>query len=170
MATKPNRIAPASIIADAASALLAQIESLPRLDDKQRSLACNAVVKAFNQLYEGINIARDGDLFIFPSRTRSGMSHSVNGVCDCEAGAEKQQPCWHRAAKRLVLMVEEYVAEQDGLPTSEQPPAPQQPNKSAILCPACGSAMAHTLTPGGEPAIECVNRKCGHTVPAVFLK
>jgi len=107
MAHKPQRIAPPAIIADAASALYGQVDASSGINEEQRPLWVNAVTKAFNQLVEGVRFERQHDgTFVFPSRTRSGVAHRVNGVCDCEATAEQGQPCWHRAAKRLVLLVE----------------------------------------------------------------
>jgi hypothetical protein len=128
MASKPQRIAPPAIIAEAASALYAQIAASPTIDDAERPLWENAVTKAFNQLIEGVRFERNEDDFIFPSRTRSGMAHHVNGVCDCEASAEQGQPCWHRAAKRLVLIM-------------EQPKATPAP----AACPASPAQRKYTM-------------------------
>lgn len=168
-----TRIAPASIIADAAAQLLATIERRSDLDEQRQARACNAVMKAVNQLYEGVNIVRDGDDFIFPSRSRTGISHRVNGTCDCEAAAEQGQPCWHRAAKRLVLMVEEaqradagQPPDDEGLPTSDDAPLPEENGDEPFPCPSCGSPMAWTTTPGGEECVECTNATCQRTIHA----
>ena len=110
MASKPQRIAQPAIIAQAASALYGQIAASAKITDAERHLWENAATKAFNQLMDGVRFTREGKDFIFPSRTRSGISHRVNGTCDCEASTEQGHPCWHRAAKRLVLLIEDATA------------------------------------------------------------
>lgn len=172
MARKVQRIAPPSMIADAVACLLARIERNPKLNEEQRELKCNAVVKAFNQLYDGVRFTRNGDEFVFPSRTRSGLSHRVNGVCECEAAAEQGQPCWHCAAKYLILVVEEaqqpdagQPPDEEGLLTSEDAPLPDD-DLPRIACPTCDSPMRWAITPGGEECVECLSPKCGRTIHA----
>ena len=110
MSSKPQRIAPPAIIAQATSVLYVQIAACSKVSDENRHLYENAVTKAFNQLMDGVRFTREGTDFIFPSRTRNGLSHRVNGTCDCEASSEQGHPCWHRAAKRLVLLIEDATA------------------------------------------------------------
>lgn len=125
MARKPTRIAPPAIIAQAASALYAQCEQIA--DEERRQLAINAVTKAFNQLMDGVRIDREPDgTFVFPSRSRAGLSHHVNGVCDCEAWVDNKEPCWQRAGKQMVLIIED-AARPDPIPTAPPPAAPVSP-------------------------------------------
>ena len=110
MSSTPQRIAPPAIIAQATSVLYVQIAASAKITDAERHLWENAATKAFNQLMDGVRFTRDGTDFIFPSRTRNGMAHRTNGTCDCEASTEQGHPCWHRAAKRLVLLIEDATA------------------------------------------------------------
>ena len=43
--------------------------------------------------------------------SESGNCYSANGVCQCQA-FEHGQPCWHRAAARLVRLHDEALAAQ----------------------------------------------------------
>lgn len=133
MARKPLRIAPPAIIADAAATRYAQITADPTIPEAERELHVNAVTKAFNQLMDGVRFEREDDgTFVFPSRTRSGVSHRVNGACDCEAAAEQGQPCWHREAKCLVLIIEEgQVPAPAPIPT----PGPHLPPEALAVLP-----------------------------------
>jgi hypothetical protein len=106
-----DRIALPRVIADAASALFARYE---HLGEPQRSLHWNAVMKAFNQLYDGVKMDLDIEAkqIVFPSRTRTGVAHRVTvdldhgqHTCTCEAHAEQEQPCWHVAAANLALYI-----------------------------------------------------------------
>lgn len=49
----------------------------------------------------------------------SGVTHSANGVCDCEAYKFKQ-PCFHRAAARLVRLYFEALDAESSQHISEQ--------------------------------------------------
>lgn len=125
MTFRPKRIAAPAIIADAASALYAQCDAMQ--DAKLKGLAINAITKAFTQLMDGVRFDKDeatGD-FIFPSRSRSGLAHRVNGTCDCEA-AEEKRPCWHRAARRLIEMIEQHEWD-----TLVQPPPADDDQRTA---------------------------------------
>lgn len=151
MARKPLRIAPPHIIADAASALYAQIAGCASIADDARELYVSAVTKAFGQLVEGVRIDREGDDFIFPSRTRAGLTHRVNGTCTCEAAAEQGQPCWHRAAKRLVLIIEGGQAPD---PAPLPSPGPHLPPDALAVLPPLGRHT--TIDPGtGDLIIYC---------------
>jgi hypothetical protein len=106
-----DRIALPRVIADAASALFARYEHLP---EPARSLHWNAVAKAQNQLYDGVKLDLDIEArqIVFPSRTRTGVSHRVTvdldhgqHTCTCEAHAEQSQACWHVAAANLALYI-----------------------------------------------------------------
>lgn len=137
MARKPTRIAPPAIIADAASALYAQIAASPGVSEADRPLWENAVTKAFVQLMDGVRFDREEDgTFVFPSRSRAGLAHFVNGTCDCEATAEQGQPCWHRAAKRLVMIIEEGA----------------RPDPTAAAAPRAPVQAAPAPTPAAPPA------------------
>jgi hypothetical protein len=151
MTYKPKRVARPSIIADAASTLLAQVEISRRISDAERDRWTNAVAKAFAQLIDGVRFEQDGNNMIFPSRTRSGLSHRVNGICDCEA-AEGGMPCWHRAAKRMIELIIE--AEQATLITP--PNAPPSCGRCGTgmfeqagrqICPACSHSPAQDRAP-----------------------
>ena len=48
---------------------------------------------------DGTGVYHDGDVLLVLSE--SGEIYRVNGVCQCKAFANGQ-PCWHRAAARLI--------------------------------------------------------------------
>lgn len=58
-----------------------------------------AIVKAKGQLDSNPYIHFDGQSLLILSP--SGEIYTANGACQCKAFAEGQ-PCWHRAAARLV--------------------------------------------------------------------
>jgi hypothetical protein len=58
-----------------------------------------AIVKAKAQLEENPYMHFDGQSLLILSP--SGEIYSANGVCQCKA-YRRGQPCWHRAAARLV--------------------------------------------------------------------
>ena len=133
MTYKPKRVAPPSIIADAAGVLHAMTEQSSQIDDTARDLWHNAIQKAHNQLMDGIRYEQLEDgAYLFPSRTRSGASHRTNGSCDCEAYTEHKppRPCWHRAAKRMIELIVDAEHATLVVPVL----APPQ-------CGACGSQM-----------------------------
>mgnify|MGYP000849798908 CR=1 FL=1 len=133
MTYKPKRVAPPSIIADAAGALHAITERSEQIGNDERDLWHNAIQKAHNQLMDGVRYEQlEGGVYLFPSRTRSGTSHRTNGSCDCEAYTDftPPRPCWHRAAKRII----ELIAEIEQATLVRPPQAPPQ-------CGGCGAAM-----------------------------
>lgn len=133
MTYKPKRVAPPSIIADAAGVLHAITEQSEQISDADRDLWHNAIQKAHNQLMDGARYEQLEDgAFLFSSRTRSGMNHRTNSSCDCEAYTNytPPRPCWHRAAKRMI----ELIVEAERATLIRPPDAPPQ-------CGACGSAM-----------------------------
>jgi len=58
-----------------------------------------AIVKAKQQIEENPYIHFEGGALLI--HTPSGEIYSANGACQCKAYASGQ-PCWHRAAARLV--------------------------------------------------------------------
>ncbi len=58
-----------------------------------------AIVKAKQQIEENPYLHFDGQALLILSP--SGEIYSANGTCQCKAYANGQ-PCWHRAAARLV--------------------------------------------------------------------
>jgi hypothetical protein len=40
----------------------------------------------------------------------SGNTYEVNGVCQCQAYTHGSKPCWHRAAKQLIVRYNEAMA------------------------------------------------------------
>ena len=58
-----------------------------------------AIAKAKQQLEENPYMHFDGQALLILSP--SGEIYSANGVCQCKAYLN-HQPCWHRAAARLV--------------------------------------------------------------------
>jgi hypothetical protein len=159
---RKHRIASPLMVAHQLVIVLETIERT-EMSEARRELWNNATVKAFNQLYEGIRVEREDDgTMIFPSRSRGGLSHYVNGTCSCEAAVEQQAPCWHRPAKAMVLGVE-----QASFTTAAPPPA--APDR-VYHCPHCASPMLPTLTPGGEDCIECVNPQCQKTIMAEVVE
>jgi hypothetical protein len=59
-----------------------------------------AIVKAKQQLESNPYIHVDGDALLILSPESSEI-YSANGTCQCRA-YQHRQPCWHRAAARLV--------------------------------------------------------------------
>lgn len=156
---RKHRIASARMLAHQLVNVLDTIERTT-MTDERRELWNNAAVKAFNQLYEGIRFDREDDgTFIFPSRSRGGLAHHVNGTCDCEACVEQRAPCWHRPAKAMAIAVEQATF------TTAAPPPPA-PEPKLYHCPHCASPMLPALTPGGEDCIECANLRCQKVVMA----
>ncbi len=58
-----------------------------------------AIVKAKQQIEENPYLHFDGHALLILSP--DGEIYSVNGTCQCKAYASGQ-PCWHRAAARLI--------------------------------------------------------------------
>jgi hypothetical protein len=58
-----------------------------------------AITKAKSELESNPYMHIDGDALLILSP--SGEIYSANGACQCKAFANNQ-PCWHRAAARLV--------------------------------------------------------------------
>ncbi len=58
-----------------------------------------AITKAGAEIEENPYMHIDGDALLILSP--SGEIYSANGACQCKAYANNQ-PCWHRAAARLV--------------------------------------------------------------------
>ena len=58
-----------------------------------------AIVKAKQQMEENPYLHFDGDVLLILSP--SNEIYRANGTCQCKA-FESGQPCWHRAAVRLV--------------------------------------------------------------------
>jgi hypothetical protein len=58
-----------------------------------------AIVKAKQQIEENPYMHFDGNALLILSP--SGEIYSANGTCQCKA-YRSHQPCWHRAAARLV--------------------------------------------------------------------
>ena len=59
----------------------------------------NAVRRAADELLTNPYLHHDGHALLILST--SGEFYEANGVCQCKAFAA-HQPCWHRAAQRLV--------------------------------------------------------------------
>lgn len=114
MATR-NRIAQPHQIYSVASVISSSIEQCSRIADTERDRWFNALAKASAQLMEGVRFEQDANGFTFPSRSRSGIAHHVNGCCDCEA-AEDGQPCWHRAAAKMLQILLDANAGNDSKP------------------------------------------------------
>lgn len=151
---------PAVIIARAGAELLAQIAQRPTIN---QSAYANAVGKAMQQLIAGTPVRREGTALLFPSRSRAGqISHRTSQQgCTCEA-AQDGQPCWHRAARQIILTMERQQTEEAAQQAQEagaRPPAPSR-------CRHCQQPMRATATPAGEPCYECSNPRCQWTVQA----
>ena len=67
----------------------------------------NAIERAGCELASNPYIEISGDHLLIGSP--SGNTYSVNGSCQCRA-FEVHNPCWHRAAKQLVVRYNEAVA------------------------------------------------------------
>ena len=165
MTWKPKRIAPPSMIAQQLVTAFTAIEETDKLNEEQRERYFNAATKAFCQLMDGVRFTVEEDgTFVFPSRSRTGLAHQVNGKCDCEAAVEQKKICWHRVAKKLIELTEQADRAANHTPplaTEEQP---------ALHCPICAAPMVAALTPGGEECFECVNRKCQKVIMAEVVE
>jgi hypothetical protein len=60
-----------------------------------------------------VEYAADGSIAAahIPSATEPGVTYRVNGECQCRAH-EHSNPCWHRAAKRLLAIAQQIEAMQ----------------------------------------------------------
>jgi hypothetical protein len=133
-----SRIAPASIIADAAATLLRQIEQSEKLNGDRESYI-TVTLRALGELAGGTKIAPTDDGYRCPSRTRTALAHSVfrdrdragtlRYRCDCEAGLSARA-CWHTAAALLCDRIRD-----------AQPPDPSAP---AAPAPAPTTAALRT--------------------------
>lgn len=65
-----------------------------------------AIVKAKQQLETNPFMHFDGDALLVLS-PESNRIYRANGTCDCIAFAKYGQPCWHRAAARIVRRYEQ---------------------------------------------------------------
>lgn len=65
----------------------------------------NAVRKAASELVTNPYLHHDGHALLILST--SGEFYEANGVCQCKAFVAGQ-PCWHRAAQRLVQLAMEH--------------------------------------------------------------
>jgi hypothetical protein len=74
-------------------------------DKASRSLRWQtAIVKAKQQIEENPYLHFDGGSLLILSP--SGEIYSANGTCQCKA-YKSNQPCWHRAAARLIMRYNE---------------------------------------------------------------
>jgi SWIM zinc finger len=159
MTYRPKRIAAPRLIFDAASALVGQVEASGRIDDDDRDRWYNAITKAAGQLMDGTRFEQDGDDLLFPSRTRSGIAHRVNGTCTCEAG-EKGDPCWHRAAKRMIALIVDVerttlIDLPDVPPSCPRCGAELFERNGRQICPACQHSRQSPMPPAKpRPAIS----------------
>jgi hypothetical protein len=78
----------------------------------------NAIDRAATELIENPLICRQNDHLLIASSS-SDQIYSANGVCQCRAFTSGQ-PCWHRAAGRLVQRYDEAQARQAQRPAYEQ--------------------------------------------------
>jgi hypothetical protein len=151
-----KRIAPPRVIADAERTLYGRYE---HLDEPLRTLKYNAVRKAGNQLFDGIRIDLDIEQreVVFPSRSRTGITHSVtvdiNGehTCTCEAFAEQEQPCWHIEATNIALAI---LDTQRPRVEPEPQPEPEPPDIHAQLIQALREAREEERQLNGENTLE----------------
>ena len=85
----------------------------------------NAINRAALNL-EACSWAFDGDTLRIASATSKGTRYTVNalGFCECKA-AKDSRPCWHRAARRLLIKAAELANEPELVET----------------CPMCGEPI-----------------------------
>src|SRR5690348_16289198 len=77
----------------------------------------NAITRAAEELENNPYIARQDDHLLIGSP--SGAIYEANGQCQCEA-FKRGNPCWHRAASRLVQRYDEAVVRQTARPSYAQ--------------------------------------------------
>lgn len=79
----------------------------------------NAINRAVAELVENPYLDRqDGHLLIASSS--SSKIYAANGVCQCLAYQNGKQPCWHRAAARLVRLHDEAQTKQQTLALADR--------------------------------------------------
>jgi hypothetical protein len=66
----------------------------------------NAINRAEREIVENPYLHLEGDHLLVLSSTSSNI-YTANGSCQCAAWAYGQKPCWHRAAKQLLLRCQE---------------------------------------------------------------
>jgi len=81
------------------STTLAEVVNRAKIDAATSPRWLHAIERAVQELDWNPYIARQDDHVLIGSP--SGQSYCVNRVCQCPAFANGQ-PCWHRAAARLV--------------------------------------------------------------------
>jgi hypothetical protein len=88
--------------------ILDQVVRSAKLAAQGDSRWLNAIDRAARELVDNPYVDRLSDHLLIASPT-SGQIYSANGVCQCKA-YEFGQPCWHRAAARLVQRYDEAEA------------------------------------------------------------
>ena len=87
------------------SVLAAVVEQALK-DASQHPRWTNAIRRAFEELDSNPFIERSEHGLLIGSP--SGQCYSANGVCSCQA-YEYGNPCWHRAASRIVRLHDEKI-------------------------------------------------------------
>lgn len=90
------------------STLLQQVVNSARLSAADHPRWLTAIDRAVVELTANPFIERGDDSSLIIGST-SGKCYTSNGVCQCTAFAYNQ-PCWHRAAARLVRLHDEAQA------------------------------------------------------------
>lgn len=159
-----TKVAPPAIIARAGATLLEQLAARPQADPEA---AERAVGRAIERLIAGARYQRTGATITFRSWSRPGeeLQHTAGPrECSCEAGAEGR-PCWHRAARCLIIRLEQEQARAEAEAAELAgvlPPAP-------AYCPHCHHDTRATATPAGERCYQCSNIACQWTVMAAVF-
>jgi hypothetical protein len=90
--------------------ILSQVVNSARLSAADHPRWLTAIDRAVVELAENPWIARGDDSSLIIA-SPSGKCYTSNGVCQCLA-FDHGQPCWHRAAARLVRLHDEAQARQ----------------------------------------------------------
>lgn len=121
---------------------LAAVVDQARTDAAQHPRWLTAIDSAVRELVSNPWIERaDGDLLI---ASPSGSVYSANGVCQCDA-YRFNNPCWHRAAARLVRLHDERQSADRGLALglidrTDEPIGPASYGEYIPLAPAITEA------------------------------
>lgn len=107
-----------------------------------------AIARAIVEISDNPWIAR-GELHGLVIGSPSGNVYAANGTCQCKAH-EFGQPCWHRAAARIVRLCDEREAAQQ----AEQCPNCCASAAYADRCPAAQIAADQATMPALRPLGE----------------
>jgi hypothetical protein len=106
-----------------------------------------AITKAKLELESNPYMHFDGHALLVLSP--SGEIYTANGTCQCKAYRHGQQPCWHRAAARLVERYLEAQQSGDAIPL-----------RDALESVRCAARIMHGIEDANELSLGDISRVC----------